>query len=59
MERYVNLQVLYAHEEILVCVVAQEDSNSDESVKSLLGKNGENILLFLKEDEMDMKLVEN
>lgn len=58
--RYVNLNLLYADEKALVCVVPKEegDDNEDDNDDDEFGENGKNVLLFLKEDDLDLKLEE-
>jgi len=57
-KRFVNLDVLYADEEVIICVVppAADTKNADGTIDALLGEGGKNVLLFLKEDEMEEKL---
>jgi hypothetical protein len=54
--RYVDLEVLFADERALVCVVPSQaqSSTGDGSI----GEKGENVLFFLKEDDLDYKLEE-
>jgi hypothetical protein len=51
--RYVDLNILYADEKALVCVVPSDNS---KGIDDEFGDNGENVLLFLKEDDLDLKL---
>jgi len=51
--RYVDLNILYADEKALVCVVPSDNS---KGIDEEFGDNGENVLLFLKEDDLDLKL---
>jgi len=56
-KRFVNLDVLYADEEVIICVVPPAaDTKDDGTIEALLGEGGKNVLLFLKEDEMEEKL---
>jgi len=50
---YVDLNILYADEKALVCVVPSDNS---KGIDDDFGDNGENVLLFLKEDDLDLKL---
>lgn len=53
--RYVDLDVVFADTKALVCVVPNDgDSDSD----GIFDNDGKNVLLFLKEDDVDYKLEE-
>jgi hypothetical protein len=66
--RSVKLDVLYSDEYALVCVVPKRSDKSDDGDEDgidtynsgdeygPLGENGKNVLLFLKEDDLDSKL---
>lgn len=51
--RYVELNILYSDEKALVCVVPSDNS---KGIDEEFGDNGENVLLFLKEEDLDLKL---
>ena len=53
--RYVDLDIAFCDENVIVALVPT-DAEDDSS--SLFGENGENVLLFLKEDDLDYKLEE-
>ena len=53
--RYVDLDIAFCDENVIVALVPK-DVEDDSS--SLFGENGENVLLFLKEDDLDYKLEE-
>lgn len=50
--RYVELNILYADEDAIVCVVPSEKG----SKSGPYGQNGANVLLFTKEDELNSRL---
>lgn len=52
--RYVDLNVLYADENAIVCVVPSEE----DSISGPFGEKGENVLLFIKEDDLNVRLEE-
>jgi hypothetical protein len=52
--RYVDLNVLYADENAIVCVVPSEE----DSISGPFGEKGENVLLFIKEDDLNLRLEE-
>jgi hypothetical protein len=55
--RYVELEVVFADELALVCVVPKDgNGNGSDSTLSDFGEKGENVLLFLKEEDLDYKL---
>ena len=55
--RYVELEVVFADELALVCVVPKDgNGNGSDSTFSDYGEKGENVLLFLKEEDLDYKL---
>ena len=54
--RFVDLDIAFCDENVIVALVPKDDSDDDSS--SLFGDNGENVLLFLKEDDLDYKLEE-
>ena len=58
--RSVDLNILYADENVIVCVMpSTTNDNNDVDVDddtSMFGANGENVLLFMKEDDLDAKL---
>jgi hypothetical protein len=67
--RNVDLNILFADENAIVCTVpttsddeaeattsTDNDSNDSNDALLLFGKNGKNVLLFLKEDDLDGKL---
>ena len=55
--RYVELEVVFADELALVCVVPKDgNGNGSDSTRSDFGEKGENVLLFLKEEDLDFKL---
>lgn len=61
--RFVDLNVLYANEEVIICVVPPSsddkktvDTSADDEKIDALGEGGKNVLLFLKEDELEDKL---
>lgn len=55
-ERFVDLNVLWANDKALVCTVPAE--NGGPHYFANMGDNGENVLLFLKEDDLDYRLEE-
>ena len=55
--RFVELEVVFADELALVCVVPKDgNGNGSDSTRSDFGEKGENVLLFLKEEDLDYKL---
>lgn len=68
--RFVDLEVLFADEQALVCVVPPNllsnkgDDDSNDTVEGTgtgldrIGEKGENVLLFLQEKDLDYKLEE-
>lgn len=55
--RFVELEVVFADELALVCVVPKDgNGNGSDSTRSDFGEKGENVLLFLKEEDLDFKL---
>jgi hypothetical protein len=52
--RYVDLNVLYADEKAIVCVVPSEE----DSISGPFGEKGKNVLLFIKEDDLKFRLEE-
>lgn len=59
--RFVDLDVLFVDEEIIVCLVPSSDTVDGDDALGLgagaaAGKDGKNVLLFLKEDELEEKL---
>ena len=54
--RFVDLDIAFCDENVIVALVPKDDS--DDNSSSLFGDNGENVLLFLKEDDLDYKLEE-
>ena len=51
--RYVDLNIVFASDNALVCVVPTDDEENNG-----FGKDGKNVLLFLKEDDLDFRLEE-
>lgn len=51
--RYVDLDIVFASDNTLVCVVPTDDEENNG-----FGKDGKNVLLFLKEDDLDFRLEE-
>ena len=64
--RSVELDIVYASDKALVCVVPtptssddnDDDNDDDTNVKNGFGKDGKNVLLFPNEDELDLRLEE-
>ena len=57
--RTVELNIVYASDKALVCVVPTiSDSDDNKNMKNGFGKDGKNVLLFLKEDDLDLRLEE-
>ena len=61
--RSVDLNILYADENVIVCVMPSTTKNDNETNDvdvnddtKMFGANGENVLLFMKEDDLDAKL---
>jgi len=57
--RFVELEVVFADELALVCVVPKgkaKDGSESSTSSSDFGENGENVILFLKEEDLDYKL---
>ena len=60
--RYVDLEIVFCDEKALVCVVPRISSNGNGDDNDAngdvvdFGENGKNVLLFLKEDDLDLKL---
>lgn len=57
--RFVELEVVFADELALVCVVPKDgngNGSGSDSTRSDFGEKGENVLLFLKEEDLDYKL---
>jgi hypothetical protein len=52
--RYVDLNVLYADENAIVCVVPSEE----DYISRPFGEKGKNVLLFIKEDDLSYRLEE-
>jgi len=57
-KREFNLNILYADEELIIGVVPSESDNSGISGIPGCGKDGTNLLIFLKENELEEKLEE-
>merc|ERR1711957_148476 len=55
-KREFNLNIIYADEEAIIAVVPNEDDDSSVSGVPGCGKDGKNVLLFLKEDELEERL---
>jgi len=59
--RFADLNIVFADDRVLVCVVPTDDSGGgggDGGVGFGFGEKGENVLLFLKEEDLELKLEE-